>query len=90
LQWLQVKVPDHHKVRQHASVSAIAIRKRMHSYDAVVQPNGEFCGLAGLIFQPATRLVIDLPQLGSNRLGRHSDVGILFREGRRAWGVCFS
>jgi hypothetical protein len=46
MQWLQVKVSDHHQVRQHAGVSAIAILKRMHSYDAVVQPNGEFFGIA--------------------------------------------
>jgi len=49
----------------------------MHGYDAVMQPNGEFFGLIGFVFQPAARLVIEMPQLESNRVRRRSDVGVV-------------
>ena len=67
-------MPHHHDVREHARVSAVAIRKRMNRHDTIVEADRDLIGRIRVIVEPAAHFLVELSQFGPNPMLIDTDV----------------
>ena len=65
----------HEIVRGNATVPTVAIRKRMDFHETVVEPNAEFVGVEGFVFDPSERVLDKGSNFGGDQPGVDADVG---------------
>jgi hypothetical protein len=55
-------------------MTAIAVREQVYPYQFVMKPSGDFIGVVGLVSDPVTHIIEELPKFGGNAVGFDADI----------------